>query len=92
MAYNNNNKNVNEEVKVEVKQEVKEVLVEVKKDTSTKPTTFEERAKIEAEVTMVKIGKDASGKWIFKRSDRINDSDKKKRQETLENIRKGLKQ
>lgn len=73
------------------KQEVKEVLVETKKDTSTKPTTFEERAKIEAEVEMIKTGKDSSGRWIWKRSDRITAEDKKQRASMLENIKKGLK-
>ena len=73
------------------KQEVKEVLVETKKDTSTKPTSFEERAKIEAEVKMIKIGKDPSGKWLWKRSDRMTQEDRKQRESMLEKIRKGLK-
>ena len=73
------------------KQEVKEVLVEIKKDTSTKPTSFEERAKIEAEVKMIKIGKDPSGKWLWKRSDRMTQEDRKQRESMLEKIRKGLK-
>ena len=59
--------------------------------TSTKPTDFEERAKIEAEVKMIKIGKDPSGRWIWKRSDRITPEDKKQRESMLEKIKKGLK-
>ncbi len=91
MADNFKKQNKVEPVKEQKKQEVKEVLVETKKDTSTKPTTFEERAKIESEVEMVKIGKDTSGRWIWKRSDRITSEDKKKRESMLEKIRKGLK-
>ena len=81
-------KNINAE---ESKQEVKEVLVETKKDTSTKPTEFEVRAKIEAEVKMIKVGKDSSGRWIWKRSDRVTTEDKKKRESMLNKIKKGLK-
>ena len=72
------------------KQEVKEVLVEVKKDTSTKPTTFDERVKIESEVKMIKVGKDSAGKWIWRRSDRITEKDKKQRATMLERIKNGL--
>jgi len=81
-----------EPVKQEVKQEIKEVLVETKKiDTTTKPTTYEERAKIESEIEMIKVGKDPSGRWIWKRSDRITEQDKKQRQSMLEKIKKGIR-
>jgi len=72
------------------KPEIKEVLVETKIDTSTRPTSFEDRARIEAEVKMIKIGTDASGNTIFKRSDRITVEDKKKRESMLDKIKKGL--
>jgi len=77
------------EQKVEVTREIKEVLVETKKDTSTTPTTFEERAKIEAEVTMIKVGLDMAGNWLFKRSDRLTKEDKDKRIILGECIRNG---
>jgi len=75
----------------EVKREVKEVLVETKKDTSTPPTTFEEREKIEKEVTMIKVGRDQSGRWLWARSDRITEAQKKQRQEMIDNLKKGLR-
>ena len=84
-------KEAKKEVKEQPKQQVKEVLVETKKDTSAKPTTFDERAKIEAEVKMIKVGRDSAGKWLWKRSDRITVEDKKKRESMLNNIRKGLR-
>jgi len=52
--------------------------------------TFEEREKIEAEVEMIKIGRDRSGRWQWKRSDKLTAEDKEKRAELLANIRKGL--
>jgi hypothetical protein len=77
----NSNKNNN--------REVKEVLVKTEKDTSTKATTFEERVKVEAEVTMIKIGKNAQGQAKWVRSDRITDAQKKERNLMLEKIRNG---
>lgn len=77
----NSNKNNN--------QEIKEVLVKTEKDTSTKATTFEERVKVEAEVTMIKIGKNPQGQAMWVRSDRITDAQKKQRNEMLEKIRLG---
>jgi len=84
----NFNKNAKQEVKKEPTQEVKR---EEPAKKATKPTTFETRAKIEAEVKMIKIGKDPAGRWIWRRSDRINSADKKQRESMLEKIRKGLK-
>lgn len=81
----------NTPVKDQPKKEEKEIPVKIKKDTATAPTSFEDRAKIEAEVKMIKIGRDASGRWIWKRSDRLTSSDKKQRDSMLEKIRKGLK-
>ena len=87
----NSKKEIKQEANVQPKQQVKEPVVEVKKDNAAKPTSFEERAKIEAEVKMIKVGRDPSGRWIWKRSDRMTVEDKKTRESMLEKIRRGLK-
>jgi hypothetical protein len=86
----NINKNAKSEETQTPKQEVKEVLVQTYKDNSTKPTRPEERAKIESEVTMVKVGVDFSGNWIYRRSDRMTTEDTNKRQKLVECIRNGM--
>jgi hypothetical protein len=78
------NENKKEEVKIAPK--VESVVV----DNATPATTFEEREKIEKEVEMIKVGRDASGNWKFKRSDRLTAEDKKQRESLLEKIKKGL--
>ncbi len=79
----------------EVKPTVQEVVKAQRQgkyiETKTEPTTFQEREKVEEEVTMIKVGRDASGRWLFKRSDRLTQEDKKKRMSMMEAIRKGFK-
>ena len=60
-------------------------------ETKTKATTFNEREKVEEDVEMIKVGRDSSGRWLFKRSDRLTTDDKKKRTTMMEAIRKGLR-
>jgi len=71
---------------------LKEVLTkktEEKPSTATEYVKPKQRAKIEAEVKMIKIGRDFSGNWLFARSDRITPEQKKMREEMLEKIRSG---
>lgn len=87
-------KNINDN-KTETKKNltVQEVIKENKKgnpvETATPEKPYEERATEEKEVQMIKIGRDASGRWEWARSDRITPEQKKRQQEMLEKIKRG---
>ena len=75
------------------KMTVQEVIKEQKKgnpvDTATPETTYEEREKIEKEVTMVRVGRDPAGRWRWVKSNKLTAEDKKSRADMVEKIRKG---
>ena len=86
-----------EDVKGDSKEQSNDNLVSKVKQVfePSKPTPAEyvdkpTRQKIAEEVGMVKIAVDGSGNWLFRRSDRLTEDDKKSRQILIDSLKKSM--
>lgn len=82
---NDSNKNNKNDVNV-----IAEIKEEVKKPQPAQYVDKPTREKIAKEVEMVKVGVDAGGNWLFRRSDRLTEDDKKSRLILVESIKRGM--